>query len=245
MGMPVKSPRNYPILAREVATPRSPVASARPRSARHTRSGVSGRSMCRTPRWESASTTAFCTAGVDPIVADSPIPFAPKGFRSVGVSVFDASNAGRSAALGIWYVASVDVTGLPLSSYRTSSNNACAIPCPSPPCCCPRTSTGLRMRPQSSTATWRSSRTAPVAVSTSTTATCAPNGNVDPRCRKRPSAWIAPSSVATTTSLQLTLRSGAPATANPPSTRSTSSASTSSIAAAVRRPVSTTASACS
>ena len=38
---------------------------------------------------------------VDPTVADSPIPFAPSGFRSVGVSVFDASNVGRSAALGI------------------------------------------------------------------------------------------------------------------------------------------------
>ena len=60
-----------------------------PRSARQTRSGVSGRSMWRTPRWDSASTTAFCTAGVEPIVADSPIPFTPSGFRCVGVSVFD------------------------------------------------------------------------------------------------------------------------------------------------------------
>ena len=32
--------------------------------ARHTRSGVHGMSMWRTPRWLSASTTAFCTAGV-------------------------------------------------------------------------------------------------------------------------------------------------------------------------------------
>ena len=57
--------------------------------------------MWRTPRCDNASTTAFCTAGVEPIVADSPIPFAPSGFRSVGVSVFDVSKDGRSAALGI------------------------------------------------------------------------------------------------------------------------------------------------
>ena len=55
--------------------------------ARHTRSGVSGMSMWRTPRCASASTTAFCTAGVEPIVAASPIPFAPSGLRYVGVSV--------------------------------------------------------------------------------------------------------------------------------------------------------------
>ena len=57
--------------------------------------------MCRTPRCASASTTAFCTAGVDPIEPDSPIPFAPNGFTGVGVSVFAHSNDGSSAALGI------------------------------------------------------------------------------------------------------------------------------------------------
>ena len=40
--------------------------------------------MCRTPRWASASITAFCTAGVEPIVAASPMPFAPSGFSGVG-----------------------------------------------------------------------------------------------------------------------------------------------------------------
>ena len=33
----------------------------------HTRSGVQGMSMWRTPRWLTASTTAFCTAGVEPM----------------------------------------------------------------------------------------------------------------------------------------------------------------------------------
>ena len=51
-----------------------------------TRSGVAGMSMWRTPRWASASTTAFWTAGVAPIVPDSPIPLAPSGLRGVGVS---------------------------------------------------------------------------------------------------------------------------------------------------------------
>ena len=49
--------------------------------------------MWRTPRCESASITALCTAGVDPIVADSPIPLAPSGFSGVGVSVCAISNA--------------------------------------------------------------------------------------------------------------------------------------------------------
>ncbi len=45
--------------------------------------------------------TAFWTAGVEPIVADSPIPFAPSGFSGVGVSVLDASREGASAAVGM------------------------------------------------------------------------------------------------------------------------------------------------
>ena len=69
--------------------------------ARHTRSGVHGMSTCRTPSGRSASTTAFCTAGVEPIVADSPMPLAPNGFIGVGVSVLCGSNQKRSAALGI------------------------------------------------------------------------------------------------------------------------------------------------
>ena len=68
--------------------------------ARHTRSGVSGMSMWRIPRCETASTTALCTAGVEPIVPASPIPLAPSGFRGVGVTVFEASKLGSSAALG-------------------------------------------------------------------------------------------------------------------------------------------------
>ena len=76
---------------------------ARPASsiARHTRSAVHGMSTWRTPRWLSASTTAFCTAGVDPTVADSPMPFAPSGLSGDGVSVCAASNDGNSAALGM------------------------------------------------------------------------------------------------------------------------------------------------
>ena len=53
------------------------------------------------PNGDSASTTAFCTAGVDPIVPDSPMPFAPSGLSGVGVSVLLHSNDGSSAALGI------------------------------------------------------------------------------------------------------------------------------------------------
>jgi hypothetical protein len=48
-----------------------------------------------------APMTAFCTAGVDPIVAASPMPLAPSGFIGVGVSVETTSNEGSSAADGI------------------------------------------------------------------------------------------------------------------------------------------------
>ena len=48
-------------------------------AASHTRDGVSGMSACRIPNGANASTTAFTTAGGEPTVADSPIPFAPIG----------------------------------------------------------------------------------------------------------------------------------------------------------------------
>jgi uncharacterized protein YkwD len=47
--------------------------------ASHTRSGRTGMSMLRTPRWASASTTAFTKAAGEPTVADSPMPLAPIG----------------------------------------------------------------------------------------------------------------------------------------------------------------------
>ena len=55
---------------------RSPSASAR-RGLRQIFSGVTGMSMWRTPRWARASITALCTAGVEPMVPDSPMPLAP------------------------------------------------------------------------------------------------------------------------------------------------------------------------
>ena len=49
-----------------------------------------------------------------------------------------------------------------------------------PPCRWPSASSGLTTVPASSTVTIRRSTTLPVSVSTSTTATCAPNGKVGP-----------------------------------------------------------------
>jgi hypothetical protein len=69
--------------------------------ARQTRCGLIGMSMWRTPRWESASITAFWTAGPAPIVPPSPTPFACNGLRSVGVASGTVTNEGSSAALGI------------------------------------------------------------------------------------------------------------------------------------------------
>ena len=64
-----------------------------------TRSGVVGMSMCRTPRCATASMTAFCTAGVAPIVPASPMPLTPSGFSVVGVSLATSSKLGSSAAV--------------------------------------------------------------------------------------------------------------------------------------------------
>ena len=44
---------------------------------------------------------ALCTAGVEPSVADSPMPLAPSGFSGVGVTVLYVSYDGNSAADGI------------------------------------------------------------------------------------------------------------------------------------------------
>ena len=55
--------------------------------ARQTFSGVSGVSRCSTPKGRSASITALTTAGVEPMVAASPIPLTPSGFTGVGVTV--------------------------------------------------------------------------------------------------------------------------------------------------------------
>ena len=69
------------------------------RMARHTRSGVHGMSMWRTPRWLSASTTAFCTAGVEPMVPDSPMPLAPSGLSwagGLGVGRLERRELGRA-----------------------------------------------------------------------------------------------------------------------------------------------------
>src|SRR5205823_4765292 len=67
---------------------------------RQTTSGLTGMSMCRTPKGESASTMALTMAGVAPIVPASPTPLTPIGFTSVGVSVRSSSNHGIIFARG-------------------------------------------------------------------------------------------------------------------------------------------------
>ena len=56
--------------------------------------------MCRTLNDWSASTTALTTAGVEPIVAASPMPLAPSGLNGVGVTVGSVPNDGKSSARG-------------------------------------------------------------------------------------------------------------------------------------------------
>src|SRR2546422_8863825 len=66
----------------------------------HTFHGVIGMSMCVTPRWARASTTAFTIGAGAPTVADSPTPFAPIGWWGEGVVVFAVSHLGVSTAVG-------------------------------------------------------------------------------------------------------------------------------------------------
>src|SRR5689334_22933072 len=63
-------------------------------------SGRTGMSMCFTPYGDNASTTAFTTAGVAPIVPASPTPFTPSGLTGEGVSVRSVSNQGICEAFG-------------------------------------------------------------------------------------------------------------------------------------------------
>src|ERR1051325_679469 len=56
--------------------------------ARHTFSGVSGRSMCFTPSGLRASRTALAMAGVAPMVPASPTPLMPSGLTGLGVMVW-------------------------------------------------------------------------------------------------------------------------------------------------------------
>jgi ABC-type transport system substrate-binding protein len=69
--------------------------------ARQTRSGRSGMSRWRTPNGLSASTTALTSAGVEPMVAASPMPLAPSGLKGETVTVWSVTKNGRSSARGI------------------------------------------------------------------------------------------------------------------------------------------------
>jgi hypothetical protein len=95
------------------------------RIAVHTVSAVHGISMCVTPRCETASITALWMAGVEPIVPDSPMPFAPNGLRGLSVCVFDVSKLHNSEAAGRRQSVRSTITGtwsdapLPLRSSRS------------------------------------------------------------------------------------------------------------------------------
>ena len=60
--------------------------------------------------------TADCTAGVDPMVPDSPMPFAPSKFSGVGVSMWITSMLGSSAAEMNAYSAKFEDVGFPSAS---------------------------------------------------------------------------------------------------------------------------------
>ena len=86
--------------------------------ARQTRSAVQGMSMWRTPRWLTASITAFCTAGVEPMRARLADALGPERVeRGRGLHRGRRSKLGSSAGRDDGVVGEVGVSGLPSSSY--------------------------------------------------------------------------------------------------------------------------------
>ncbi len=77
--------RRRRLIGERVRDHRRPSPAAR--IARQIFSDVSGMSMCLTPSGESASMTALTAAGVEPMVPASPMPFTPRGFVFVSVTV--------------------------------------------------------------------------------------------------------------------------------------------------------------
>src|SRR5881409_48825 len=129
------------------------------------------------------------------------------------------------------------------------SQRAWPIPWASPPWICPSTSNGLMTRPQSTTATTRRRRTAPDSRSTSTTATCVPEGKVKfggshTVVASSPGSMDAGSALtdqaAAATSASVVARSGTPRTTNRSRSTTMSSAPASRSAAAIRRALSST-----
>src|SRR3546814_4525184 len=70
------------------------------RIADHTRSGVAGMSMSRTPSGARASSTALITAGGAPMAPASPQPFTPSGLVAQRVGLMANPTRGRSSARG-------------------------------------------------------------------------------------------------------------------------------------------------
>ena len=64
------------------------------------RSGVHGIWMSLTPKWRTASTTAFTTAGVEAMVPASPTPLVPSVFVVDGVVLWSTSKLIVSTAVG-------------------------------------------------------------------------------------------------------------------------------------------------
>ena len=144
-----------------------------------TRCGVAGMSMFLTPRCESASMTAFQTAGVEPIAPDSPMPLAPSGLRGDGVWVRSVSNdrqvAGARDRVGrqrAGHVVAVLVEGdLLVQRLRDALRDAAVDLALEQHLVVDPARVVDRDVPD------RASRS-PVSVSTSTTARCVPNGYV-------------------------------------------------------------------
>ena len=141
-----------------------------------TRSGVHGMSTWRMPRWDRASITAFCTAGVAPIVPASPMPLTPRGLSGERVSVLDTSKEGNFGRRRHQVVD--EGTGQRIAVFVVPDLLEQGLPAPAaiPPCCWPATMSGIEHEAAVVHGDVAQERDRPVSVSTSTTATWVAEG---------------------------------------------------------------------
>ena len=128
-----------------------------------------------TPRSDRASTTALTTAAAGGTVAISPAPLAPSGLCGLGVAVGPSVKNGTSAARGRAYSVRSELKQA-LFVVPASSISACPRPCVMRPRSARRRSVGCRRCRRRRTAVYATTSVSPVSSSTSTTATCVPNG---------------------------------------------------------------------
>ena len=119
--------------------------------------GEVGMSMCRTPRWATASTRRSAPPGWRRCVPASPMPLTPSGLYESASPCRPARSSAARSRDRMGSRRSSRSAGCRRRRSTTSSSSACAAPWAMPPCRWPSASSGLSTNPASSTVTIRRS----------------------------------------------------------------------------------------